>query len=86
MELAQDGHLDFDTVLSSMLLYVHRDHKDHYGRRAQDGHLDFSHTAPKLCGAGSGSGYRDGVKRVETATPVMPERIDPTHRHDGRCE
>ena len=24
-----------------MLLYVHRDHKDYYGRGVQDGHLDF---------------------------------------------
>ena len=32
---------------SSVLLYVHRDHKDYYGRGAQDGHLDF-HTAPEL--------------------------------------
>ena len=29
-----------------MLLYVHRDHKDDYGR-AQDGHLDY-YTAPEL--------------------------------------
>ena len=32
---------------SSMLLYVHRDHKDYKGRGAQDGHLDL-HTAPRL--------------------------------------
>ena len=32
---------------SSVLLYVHRDHKDRSGRGAQDGHLDF-HTAPEL--------------------------------------
>ena len=32
---------------SSVLLYVHRDHKDYQGRGAQDGHLDF-HTAPEL--------------------------------------
>ena len=31
----------------SMLLYVHRDHKDYWGRGAQDDHLDF-HTAPEL--------------------------------------
>ena len=35
------------THSSPMLLYVHRDHKDYYGRVAQDGHLDF-HTAPEL--------------------------------------
>ena len=29
----------------SKLLYVHRDHKDYYGRGAQASHLDF-HTAP----------------------------------------
>ena len=34
--------------LSSVLLYVHRDHKDYQGRGAQDVHLDF-HTAPELC-------------------------------------
>ena len=33
--------------LSSVLLYVHRDHKDYQGRGAQDVHLDF-HTAPEL--------------------------------------
>ena len=32
---------------SSMLLYVHTDHKDYLGRGAQDGHLDF-HRAPEL--------------------------------------
>ena len=32
---------------SSVLLYVHRDHKDCQGRGAQDVHLDF-HTAPEL--------------------------------------
>ena len=32
----------------SVLLYVHRDHKDCKGRRAQDVHLVF-HTAPELC-------------------------------------
>ena len=31
---------------SSVLLYVHRDHKDYL--EAQDGHFDF-HTAPELC-------------------------------------
>ena len=31
--------------------YVHRDHKDYWGRGAQDGHLDF-HTAPELCMTG----------------------------------
>ena len=31
----------------SMLLYVHRDHKDYYGRGAQGGHLD-SRTVPLL--------------------------------------
>ena len=36
--------------ICSMLLYVHRDHKDYYGRGTQDGHLDF-HTVP--AGAGS---------------------------------
>ena len=30
-----------------MLLHVHRDHKDYWGRGAQDGHLDFN-TAPEL--------------------------------------
>ena len=30
---------------SSLWLYVHRDHKDYWGRGAQDGPLDF-HTAP----------------------------------------
>ena len=35
---------------SSLLLYVHRDHKDYEGRGAQDGHLDF-HVARSLnCG------------------------------------
>ena len=29
--------------------YVHRDHKDYWGRGAHDGHLDF-HTAPELSG------------------------------------
>ena len=33
--------------LSSVLLYVLRDHKDYQGRGAQDSHLDF-HTAPEL--------------------------------------
>ena len=33
---------------SSVLLYVHSDHKDCQGRGAQDGHLNF-HTAPELC-------------------------------------
>ena len=32
---------------SSVLLYVHRDHKDYQGREAQDGHLEF-HTAPEV--------------------------------------
>ena len=32
-----------------MLLYVHRDRTDFYGRGAQDGHLDF-HTVPELWG------------------------------------
>ena len=32
---------------SQMLLYVHRDHKDCWGRGAQDSHIDF-HTAPEL--------------------------------------
>ena len=32
---------------SSVLLYIHRDHKDYEGRGAQDVHLDF-HTAPEL--------------------------------------
>ena len=32
---------------SSMLLYVHRDHKDNSGRGAQDSHLDYD-TAPRL--------------------------------------
>ena len=32
---------------SSVLRYVHRDHKDLQGRGAQDGHLDF-HTPPGL--------------------------------------
>ena len=32
---------------SSILLYVHRDHKDDWGRGAQDGHLDF-HAAPEF--------------------------------------
>ena len=31
-----------------MLLYVHRDHKDCYGRGPQDNHPDL-HTAPELC-------------------------------------
>ena len=31
-----------------MLIYVHGDRKDYYGRGAQDGHLDF-YTAPELC-------------------------------------
>ena len=34
-------------VRFSMLLYVHRDHKNYQGRGAKDSHLDF-HTAPKL--------------------------------------
>ena len=34
-------------VPCSLLLYVHRDHKDYQGWGAQDGHLDF-HTAPGL--------------------------------------
>ena len=34
-------------LLSSVLLYVHRDLKDHEGWGAQDGHLGF-HTAPEL--------------------------------------
>ena len=34
-------------ILSSLLLYVRRDHKDSRGWGAQDGHLDF-HTAPEL--------------------------------------
>ena len=33
--------------LSSVLVYVHRDHKDCYGQGIQDGHLD-SHTAAEL--------------------------------------
>ena len=33
-------------LVSSILLYVHRDHKDQQGRGAQDGHLDL-HTAPE---------------------------------------
>ena len=43
----------FDAVQSefvssgSLLLYIHRDHKDCWGRGAQDGHLVF-HTAPEL--------------------------------------
>ena len=48
-------NLDSDTAhellraySSSVLLHVHRDHKDHQGREAQDGHLD-CHTAPELC-------------------------------------
>ena len=32
---------------SSVLLYVHRDYKDYYGRGAQDVHFDF-HIAPQL--------------------------------------
>ena len=32
---------------SSVLLYVHRDHKDYYGRWAKDVHLDFL-IAPEL--------------------------------------
>ena len=31
----------------TILLYVHRGHKDYQGRGAQDSHLDF-HTAPEL--------------------------------------
>ena len=31
----------------SMLLDIHRDHKDYYGQGAQGGHLNF-HTAPEL--------------------------------------
>ena len=33
---------------SSVLLYVHGDHKDYLGREGQDGHRD-CHTAPELC-------------------------------------
>ena len=32
----------------SVLLYVHRDRTDYYGRGAQDDHLDL-HTTPELC-------------------------------------
>ena len=38
---------DVAVRFSSVLLYVHRDHKDYKGRGAQDGHLDF-HTAPEF--------------------------------------
>ena len=40
--------LSSDCTKSSMLLYVHRDHKDYLGLGAQDGYFDF-HTAPELC-------------------------------------
>ena len=38
---------DLSLSSNSLLLYVHRDHRDYYGRGDQDGHLDF-HTAPSL--------------------------------------
>ena len=40
-------------LLLLMLLYIHRDHKVYYGRKAHDGHLDF-HTAPGLLGSEDG--------------------------------
>ena len=39
--------LQSSEAFSSVLCYVHIDHKDYKGREAQDGHLDF-HTAPEL--------------------------------------
>ena len=38
----------------SVLLYVHRDYKDHLGHGAQDGHREFR-TAPELCDKNSSS-------------------------------
>ena len=38
---------DLSLSSNSLLLYVHRDHRDYYGRGDQDGHRDF-HTAPSL--------------------------------------
>ena len=38
---------DISSSSDSLLLYVHRDHSDYYGRGALDGHLDF-HTAPSV--------------------------------------
>ena len=43
-----------------MLLYVHRDHKDFWGRGAQDGHLDF-HTVPELRGQFRFTSTRDSL-------------------------
>ena len=40
VSLIVTGTVTRRTVFSSMLLYVHRDHKDYYGRGAQDGHVD----------------------------------------------
>ena len=39
--------LSSEVTLSSVLLYVHRDHKDCYGQGVQNGHLD-SHAAAEL--------------------------------------
>ena len=41
------GKYQFESASSSVVLYVHRDHKDYQGRGAQDVHLDL-HTAPQL--------------------------------------
>ena len=37
------------TTSPSVLLYVHKDHKDYYGRGAQDVHLDFHTVFKKFC-------------------------------------
>ena len=64
---------------SSVLLYVHRDHKDCLGRGAQDGHLDF-HTVPeifsefRLCCFTSTETIRtirDGEPRTATSTSTQ---------------
>ena len=56
LDYAPSGKL---TLAQSMLLHVHRDHKDCQGRGAQDGHLDF-HPAPELCSLRVGEGWAGG--------------------------
>ena len=56
---------------SSMLHYVHRDHKDYSGLRVQDGHLDF-HTSPELCNLGH---YTEYFMKLGTECKTEPARL-----------
>ena len=84
----------------SMLLYVHRDHKDHWGWGAQDSHPDF-HTAPELwsvrccfMSTETTKSIRDREPRTATLTFTQLLSCDPTaglHQvsfikcHQGAC-